>query len=111
MTTTFKRPSGRVEDQVTGEVTPQVTPQVTPKVTPQVRHMLAVCDGELLREELQERIGLADRKHFRTDYLRPALNAGMIEMTIPDKPTSSKQKYRITEKGRALLAEVEGVQE
>jgi predicted transcriptional regulator len=32
-------------------------------------------------------------------------------MTIPDKPTSSKQKYRITEKGRALLAEVEGTQE
>jgi predicted transcriptional regulator len=24
-------------------------------------------------------------------------------MTIPDKPTSSKQKYRLTEKGRALL--------
>ena len=86
-------------------------PQVTPQVTPQVRRLLAVCDGELLREELQERIGLADRKHFRINYLRPALNAGMIEMTIPDKPTSSKQKYRITENGRALLAEVEGAQE
>jgi ATP-dependent DNA helicase RecG len=65
----------------------------------------------LLREELQKRIGLADRKHFRTDYLRPALYAGLIEMTIPDKPTSSKQKYRITEKGKALLTEVEGAQE
>jgi DNA-binding PadR family transcriptional regulator len=26
-------------------------------------------------------------------------------MTIPDKPRSSKQKYRLTEKGRKLLAE------
>lgn len=99
VTTTFKRPNGQVEDQVAGEVTPQVN------------RLLAVCDGELLREELQERIGLADRKYFRTDYLRPALNAGLIEMTIPDKPTSSKQKYRITEKGKALLTEVEVVQE
>jgi ATP-dependent DNA helicase RecG len=98
VTTTFKRPNGQVEDQVADEVTPQV------------RRLLAVCDGELLREELQERIGLADRKHFRTDYLRPALNAGLIKMTIPDKPTSSKQKYRITEKGKALLTEVEGAQ-
>ncbi|MEA1869038.1 MAG: ATP-binding protein [Euryarchaeota archaeon] len=103
VTITFKRPI----EEVTVEVTPQVPPQATPQVPPQVRRLLAVCDGELLREELQGRIGLADRKHFRTDYLRPALSACLIEMTIPDKPTSSKQKYRITEKGRALLAEVE----
>jgi len=103
VTTTFKRPNGQAEDRITGEVTPQVTPQVM--------RLLAVCGGELLREELQERIGLTDRKHFRTDYLHPALDAWLIEMTIPDKPTSSRQKYRITEKGRALLAEVEGMQE
>ena len=29
---------------------------------------------------------------------------GLLEMTIPDKPTSSKQRYRITEKGRNMLA-------
>jgi hypothetical protein len=29
----------------------------------------------------------------------------MIEMTIPDKPRSSLQKHRLTEKGRAWLAE------
>ena len=28
----------------------------------------------------------------------------MLEMTIPDKPTSSKQRYCLTEKGRDLLA-------
>jgi ATP-dependent DNA helicase RecG len=85
-------------------VTPQVTPQVTPHVTPQVRKLLAVCEGELNREDLQARMGLGDREYFRTEYLRPALDQGLIEMTIPDKPRSSKQKYRLTDKGRRWLS-------
>lgn len=38
--------------------------------------------------------------------LRPMLAAGLVEMTIPDKPRSSKQKYRLTNKGRGLLEKV-----
>jgi len=41
-----------------------------------------------------------DRTKFRNQVLRPLLDAGFIEMTIPDKPTSSKQKYRLTEAGK-----------
>lgn len=37
-------------------------------------------------------------KTFWTNYLQPLLDAGWLEMTIPDKPRSSKQKYRLTEK-------------
>ncbi len=33
-----------------------------------------------------------------------AMDAGLVEMTIPDKPQSRLQKYRLTAKGRALLA-------
>ncbi len=80
--------------------TPALYAPVT--VTPQVARLLAVCEGELLREELQDRIGVFDRKHFRARYLRPALDAGLIEMTIPEKPRSSRQRYRLTEKGRSL---------
>jgi predicted transcriptional regulator len=43
------------------------------------------------------------REHFMNSVLKPLLDSGLLEMTIPDKPRSSKQKYRLTDKGRALL--------
>ena len=51
------------------------------------------------RETLQAALGLSDRKSFRDRYLKPALAEGLIEMTIPDKPNSRLQKYRLTAKG------------
>jgi hypothetical protein len=34
-------------------------------------------------------------------YLTPALKSGLLERTIPDKPQSSKQQYRLTANGEA----------
>lgn len=67
-------------------------------MTPEER-LLAALDGEKSRQELQEALGLRHENHFRAAYLQPALDAGLIEMTIPDKPTSRLQKYRRTAKG------------
>jgi hypothetical protein len=53
----------------------------------------------MTREQIRDALGLRDDKHFRQAFLNPALDAGLIEMTIPDKPRSSKQKYRLTAKG------------
>jgi ATP-dependent DNA helicase RecG len=39
--------------------------------------------------------------------LNPALEAGLVEMTLPDKPRSGKQKYRLTPKGRALVVQLQ----
>ena len=94
--------------QVIPQVTPHVTPHVTPQVTPQVGKVLEVLQGEMSRGELMEKLRLKDRMHFGMDYLQPSLAAGLIEMTIPDKPRSSKQKYRLTEKGRQALRERTG---
>ncbi|WP_419649736.1 Fic family protein [Thiolapillus sp.] len=61
--------------------------------------MLGVLQGEMSRSELMTALGLSDRKSFRERYLQPALQAGMIEMTIPDKPNSRLQKYRFVNMG------------
>lgn len=79
------------------------TPQVAPQVTPQVERLLQMLIGDMSREELQKAIGLQDRKSFRKLYLAPALAAGLIEMTIPEKPNSRLQKYRLTDLGRVRL--------
>jgi ATP-dependent DNA helicase RecG len=53
--------------------------------------------------ELMAPSGLKNKTRFRYQVIAPLLHAGLLEMTIPDKPRSSKQQYRITEAGRAAL--------
>jgi len=89
-----------IEDAVSA-----AAPQVTPQVTPQVGALLAVIRGELGRQALQADLGLSDRTSFRERYLKPALAAGLIEMTHPDKPNSPLQRYRLTDLGRQWLAQ------
>ena len=50
-----------------------------------------------------ESAGRSDRTKFRHQVLDPLIAAGLLEMTIPDKPRSSKQRYRLTERGRQYL--------
>ncbi|WP_410054447.1 Fic family protein [Francisella philomiragia] len=62
---------------------------------PQVKELLKVLGTlELSRQEIQDKLGLKDRKSFADRYLNPALEQGFIEMTIPHKPKSRLQKYR-----------------
>jgi Fic family protein len=79
------------------------SPHDAPQVTPQVVKLLQNLTGSMSREQLQRQLGLADRKSFRQVYLQPALEQGLIEMTLPDKPQSKLQQYRITLAGKAVL--------
>jgi ATP-dependent DNA helicase RecG len=66
----------------------------TPQVTSPISKLLEVLNGEMSRQELQLQLKLKDKKHFKKLYLIPALELKLIEMTIPEKPNSSLQKYR-----------------
>jgi len=55
--------------------------------------------------DLMEVAGRSNRTKFRDQVLRPLLEAGFLEMTIPDKPRSSRQRYRTTDAGRKVLSE------
>ena len=72
-------------------------------VTPQVADLLRIFEGTHYRSELQERLNLLDREYFRKKYLKPAIEEGLVALTIPDKPTSANQKYYLTEKGKKLI--------
>jgi ATP-dependent DNA helicase RecG len=57
----------------------------------------------MTRSEAQQSLGLKSQANFRDRYLEPASKLGLIEMTIPDRPRSRKQKYQLTEKGHHFL--------
>ena len=77
--------------------------QVTEQVTEQVKKIILTLDGNTLStNEIMQLLELKHRPTFLYDYLKPALEQGFIEMTIPDKPNSSLQKYRLTILGKQL---------
>lgn len=79
---------------VVGRSTDQDTDQETDQDEP-INKLLSIIGNETLSaSELMERLGLSHRPTFRQNYLTPALEKGVIERTIPDKPSSKKQKYR-----------------
>jgi Fic family protein len=78
------------------------TPTVAPTVTPTVKKLISACSGEMSRDALQKKMGLKDKMSFIKIYLKPAMEQGLIEMTLPEKPNSRNQKYRLTSKGIAL---------
>ena len=83
--------------------------QVGTKSAPS-RHQVAILRKSLSAQPMTELMAVAgrkDRTKFRNQVLRPLLDAGWIEMTIPDKPTSRKQRYRTTAAGRDVLTGVE----
>jgi predicted HTH transcriptional regulator len=94
--------SEQVEQKLVAKNEP-VTEQITPEVTPEVMKMLMALKGEMMRSEIMAALGLKDEKHFREHYQQACISLGVIEMTQPDKPRSSKQRYRLTELGQAKL--------
>ncbi len=87
-----------------------ITPsdQVGDQVSDQVALLLAALRAHpRAAVALMAELGLTHRPSFRKNYLRPAMLAGLVEMTRPDAPTARNQKYRLTRPGRGVLRRLE----
>ena len=76
--------------------TPQDTPQDSLHDTPQdsvKEKILYYCAVPRQKADIATHCGYSDVRHFTTRHLKPLLEAGMLLMAIPEKPTSRKQKY------------------
>ena len=56
------------------------------------------------KKAIAQQLGKLHRTRYLNDLVRKMTEAGWIEYTIPDKPNSRLQKYRLTRKGRPLTA-------
>ena len=59
------------------------------------KKLVNVLGNEVLRtNEIMLRLGMTHKPTFRKNYLNPAIEMGLVEMTVPGKPRSRYQKYR-----------------
>ena len=79
----------------------EVTAEVAMEVSEKAQKLLVLLEPnkEYTKKELQEMLELKNDEYVRKSYMLPLLDMKILEMTIPDKPKSSKQKYRLTKKG------------
>ena len=75
-------------------------------VSKTIRILVSCIEGEVDRDTLQSLIGIKHRTYFRNTFIKPALEEGYIEFTLPNEKQSKLQKYRLTEKGLKLKQEL-----
>jgi ATP-dependent DNA helicase RecG len=80
------------------------TPEVTVEVTGEAERL--ALGWRMSRAQIQKALSLRHEDHFRANYLIPAPQSGLVEMTIPATPKSSRQQYRLTAKREALRAKL-----
>ena len=97
ITTQYKEDEGYIKNMKNDtQLRPQVNSQVNPQVDPQVElreKIISYCRVPHSRKEIAVYCGFKDAKNFASKHLNALIKQGILEMTIPDKPRSSKQKY------------------
>nr|WP_273400623.1 hypothetical protein [Traorella massiliensis] len=88
--TTQGRTQDRTQDRIQDRTQDRTQDATEDKVSDKI---LEFCNKPRSKKEIMEYCGYKNSKKFTKNYLRPLLDNGMLQMTIPDKPTSGNQKY------------------
>jgi len=84
-----------VTNQSSDQATDQDADQASDQISDRVKRLLNILAAQTLSAaELMKLLNLKHRPTFRENYLHPALEAGLIEMTLPQTPNAPGQKYR-----------------
>lgn len=78
----------------------------TAELNTEMLYLIDFCNESRAFHEILSHMGWKDRTKFRRQFILPLLKLNMIKRTIPEKPSSSKQKYLITESGVAALEKI-----
>ena len=81
-------------DEVLDEVIENVSKEAA-NISEQVNRLLDIMETDipLSANEIMRRLGIKSKETLRNTYLTPAIENGLIKMTIPDKPNSKNQRY------------------
>ena len=80
-------------DQILDEVITQVNQNA--ETSEYVKRLLECMEYDVpyTSNTIMEHLGLRSKETLRKNYLNPAIELGLIRMTLPDKPNSKNQRY------------------
>ena len=71
----------------------QVDKQIKSKVDNTHMKILLYCIKPKTREEIFKHIKIYNNSRNFSSYIKPIIDVGWLQLTVPDKPTSKNQKY------------------
>lgn len=87
------RNGGQVANGVTNQVTNGVVTEKT-VLADSHKDIVNFCSVPRTAQEILQRLGLTNQTYNRKKYIQPLLDMGYLEMTNPENPSASNQKYR-----------------
>jgi len=90
-------------DSDISDVTDYVRDQIVTKSLTKIVGLIDFLSIEKTRKEILTFLEIGNQTINFNSNIKPLLDCGIIELTIPDKPKSRNQKYRLTLKGKKLL--------
>ena len=81
-------------DRVLDDISIQIS-EDNEQLSEYIKRLLEVMEYDIpyTSNVLMDKLGLKSKEGFRRNYLRPAVDMRLIQMTIPDKPNSRNQRY------------------